>query len=1242
MKAQQVFGAALSCAMLLAGCGARSTVTERSAIEVLRERAAAHPDDAALQRELVLGEHFLPDGDLDRARSGFSRILEASPDDALMLSLRADDHFTHGEYRAGNEDALHAIEAATNSSDPLGIAMGRLEIWQTIARLDKPSSRDRFEALFRRLLADPKHLDDAETRFTLQKIIGDIEQLNGKFAEAKATYAAAGCPDTWKVAGPFGPRELLGFDDVVPAQGSGAMLPEYDLGPGRGIRKTRELDAQNCSLAVGGGPVADGGTTIAETKIRVAEAGHYVVRLESPNAIELWVDAQRVIRRDSRVGPAPRIFYQAIDLTAAEHEIKVKISSRHPSPIFSFAVLKATGADDRSTKPFATPGAPVEVYVTALNQLWRGDIVGARETIRTLGDGANQSATVLKLLGTIAPIDPYLPQSVSRDEARRYLRAIVRRDPNNADAVVGLARLDAADGQVVEAMATLRRAVQTWPEAYAARIDLAHILRSKGWGAEADRLLAQAHIDFPEICSVARELLDSARMRQRKADVDVALPLVMKCDNRSYAQYEQWVAERDWQKAAHELQRLAVLQPRQHRNAVLANELEIVRASGAPEQGIQEILNSLQAEAPRDPAVRLAMADVQAAHGNESGARQILDQAYTSDPAAMANLYWVRRAIGAADDLAPYRKNGAEIVRAFEASGHHYDAPEVLVFDYSATRVYPDGSSIQLTHQIYKAQSEEAVNRLGEFSPPDGARMLTLHTIKADGRRMEPDQIDGKDSISLPSVAVGDYVEYEYVQSEEPSNGFPGGYLSDRFFFKSFETPFDQSQEIFILPSSMAFTVDPRGAAPVKDERVEGDLRVISFGVHQSESLVPEPGSVMPREYLPSVRIATNASWDTLIDGMRDVLIDKSPIDPAATRLVAEILHHDATLSNTEKAKRLYAWALLNVESNNDFFGVAPVMLAARTGHRDRVLHYLYNVAGIPADLVAVRSFSADATPSEIADAETYSTALIRAHLDGTDVWLSALSRGAPFGYVPELLREQEGIVLAAQREHVRVHVPATGANHDSHTVNIDIQTNPNGRARMDVTETYTGQGAITWRTQLESIAAAELNRRFEEAYVARLVPGAVLATLAIDGREDPESALVLRYSFDVESLGRRTINGLAIPMPFPTQIEASLASRAERTTTELVASALRLDLTISVHAADAALPAPAAPLTLEAAHGAHYSLTQSRAPGVLTVERHVEIPLMRITPAEYPAFSQFARRADSAEGAEITLRSTP
>lgn len=69
------------------------------------------------------------------------------------------------------------------------------------------------------------------------------------------------------------------------------------------------------------------------------------------------------------------------------------------------------------------------------------------------------------------------------------------------------------------------------------------------------------------------------------------------------------------------------------------------------------------------------------------------------------------------------RRDGLPVIRDFVASGRTYEnAPQVLVWDYTVTRLLPDGTIMELTHQIYRAQSEEAVDDLGQFQAPPRTR----------------------------------------------------------------------------------------------------------------------------------------------------------------------------------------------------------------------------------------------------------------------------------------------------------------------------------------------------------------------------------------------------------------------------------------------------------------------------------------------------------------------------------------
>ena len=114
--------------------------------------------------------------------------------------------------------------------------------------------------------------------------------------------------------------------------------------------------------------------------------------------------------------------------------------------------------------------------------------------------------------------------------------------------------------------------------------------------------------------------------------------------------------------------------------------------------------------------------------------------------------------------------------------------------------------------------------------------MLKLQTIKPDGRVLEPDLIEGKETISLPNLAVGDYVEQEYLRVLDPPTGIPGGLLGDRFYFASFELPFDRSELVVLLPEGMDVTVDPRGQAPQTQRSTRDGHTMLRWAVRATPS----------------------------------------------------------------------------------------------------------------------------------------------------------------------------------------------------------------------------------------------------------------------------------------------------------------------------------------------------------------------------------------------------------------------
>ena len=438
------------------------------------------------------------------------------------------------------------------------------------------------------------------------------------------------------------------------------------------------------------------------------------------------------------------------------------------------------------------------------------------------------------------------------------------------------------------------------------------MLLARGWDGEAQQHIEAAIDAAAGACAPLDAGLAHARQRDRIDRIDRFVELVMDCDQRSTARLAQLVAARRWERADSELNRLLSLEPGQAAARYLPSRLDVAEGrEGNDDSGrILELYEALSASRPRSAVAALGRVDALLGRGRRDEALQTLDRAIDAEPMSLAELRRIRSALGGRDDLAAFRVNGAEVIERFEASGAEYEEPQLLLFDYTAVRVFDDQSSLVLTHQIYKAQSEESVDDLGQFVLPEGAYVLSLRTIKADGTRLEPDLIEGTGSINLPTVSAGDYVESEYVRVLDPPVGIPGGILGERFYFASDETPFHRSELVVATPESMELSLDLRGDAPAMQrstlEQSGETLRVHRWRVDRAEALVPEAMSINGREYIPSVGWAIHASWSSFFEGLRDVLADRDPIDPAAIALAREIVR--GASSPRSKAERLYEW----------------------------------------------------------------------------------------------------------------------------------------------------------------------------------------------------------------------------------------------------------------------------------------------------------------------------------------------
>lgn len=1247
--------ALLSC---LARCTSLAVRPGGVTIADLRRIVRQHPEDLIARRDRALSELVAPGGDLYAGQRELEALRARMPRDPRVHYGLALAELQHGEFDRAARDLAMVIDTARTSRDPLGGAVAEIAVTDLVGiRGNLPGFESVFRPVVEAVVRDPGRLGAPATFRILETAVRWARE-RGLHDEETRWVRASGCVTEWTVAGPFGAFPMLAFDERFPPEEPGPLAHDYDLGPGRGRRPTWQVRARGCASNLGRG-YTESGVFYAASDFVLAREGDVVVHVQSPNVFTVLIDGVPVATLDGRRRPTGTGLSVPLRLAAGRHTLRVKVASRYFSPLLVAAVTDGSGravatferarggahprvpevlvpAERFARVPFEGRNDPVSLAIAGALAFARHDPIAAREAFRPLATASNPTSLMLIAWGTVALADPFVPPNVARDRARRAFEAARRSDPRAYYPSVALARLAAADDRGDEALALIRSAYRQFPDNPEIQSELAERLMDRYWDGEAREILERAARSLPGVCWPVRRLLALA---QRHADGETERRLaeqIRGCDALSDAGALTALRQRRWRDAREEFERLLGSDPeaRGFRRALV----DVARQQGDLEQAARRAREILD-ENPEDTSLRIDLADLEVALGRTGQAIDLLEREIARSPSAMADLFRYRDVLSRRREIAPWRLDGRAVLRAFDASGRRYDASAVLVLDYTARRVFPDGSALEVTHNIIRLQSQEGVDAHATFTPPEGAMLLTLRTHKADGRILEPDAIARLDAVAFPDVGIGDAIEFEYVRALPASELAPGGFSTERFYFRGFDIPYDRSELVVVVPREMAarLLIEPRGPAPETQRReLNGALVEYRWVVHQSQRMTPEPGSVAPREYIPSVAVGVDATWDRYVEALRDRLADLDPYDPEAARLSSQIVGNARTAS--EKLVRLHRWVLEHIdqEGAGTPFVSAPVMVAGRSGHRTRVLCYLLELQGVRCRLALVRQASGDATEGRLADDSTYPSVLLRVWTERGEQWVTAADRGAPVTWLPPALAGQPALVI--DRGAPRTRVPSLDLSAHRREITVRLMLERDGSARAEVTERLRGWWAISWRDSLRRIDPANLEREFE-SYVGRQVTAASLTSLRIEGKDDPYADVVLHYEFTAPSVASPSTNGLTFEGIYLAELGASYARVPQRTTTQYNAEPVDATLDLSVVLPPGARVTELPPARAGHAPGIEWSARYERTREGFRFRRWIRIPAGRIAPDDYSRFAAQVRAVDAADTQRVFIR---
>ena len=911
--------------------------------------------------------------------------------------------------------------------------------------------------------------------------------------------------------------------------------------------------------------------------------------------------------------------------------------------------------------PLAGPSyLPLRAYLAAADALAEGDSDAAERYTGNLQAYGPDFPEGQVLVAAFEIADPSRERTASTSRQREAIEEALRLAPDLDRARVRLLELDLEKNEISEVEAALA----ALPEKALRHVpgELVRFATYLGRGNEplAEAALARAAAIHPRACAVLKAQRTLAQRRSEVAREDALAIELERCPGTTGSRAA--LAFRRGRNADARALLLKLLERTPDDLDVIEQlaELEISEGNYPAAIAWRKKILALR---PFGARTLVATADLQARAGDPAAARASVKAALEKAPQS-STLHTIAAGLGMPDDLQRLRVDGVPLVAAYRAGNFAVSAPagaeaaprpsdyegasEVLVLDRSAIRVYEDGSQRQIVHTIIELRSKEAIDRYGEITPPEGAKVLTLHTIKADGTVFEPESIPEKSGLSLRGLQIGDCVEYELLLDREPLGLLPGYIDLTTFRFQSAETPFHVSELLVAHPKSVAIKVDRRAGAPAT---VEGtltgtDLVLKTWKVERSKRIGVEPQMRHILEEVPSVRVYTEVDPNKWLASLGLRIYTGQRANPELRALATNLTRNASTPQ--AKLQALWSWVVEEIEEAGDITAPATATLSARRGNRLTLLKVLLREAGVRSELWLVRdNFSLKPLPGGSPMLEGYEVPLLAVDTGGkAPTMVLTSSKVLPIGYLMPGLSQAQGMRVQLGEDEPApgpVKLPASPPSlADRRSYDLELELARDGTGTLRGTIELQGMEAAAWREGLRTLDADRINEGFERAELGAILvgSGAELVDLDIEHKLDLPKPLRLRFTARVRGAivqqgGELLMRANSVPM----NMGLNYASLPQRKTGWAMPYAPLLEASLTIKLDGAGFTAPPTEETIEGPFGTYRRTVKQLGPGQIKLTTRSTLVTGTYEAARYPEIVDYTRKIKAAEDQVIRAK---
>ena len=434
----------------------------------------------------------------------------------------------------------------------------------------------------------------------------------------------------------------------------------------------------------------------------------------------------------------------------------------------------------------------------------------------------------------------------------------------------------------------------------------------------------------------------------------------------------------------------------------------------------------------------------------------------------------------------------------------------------------------------YNAANERVEIRSVRIEKPDGTVVTAgpeaVQDLSAPVAREAPTYTDARQKhITVPSLSVGDIVDYDLVFTSQPL--LPGQFWHTSFFIadaicldEQVNLDVPREREIkFTTSPPMEFTVKEVGDRKVYHWQRSVTVPSFGMGVPKGfktdvKSLLEGPRPPMP----PHISFSTFQDWSEIGKWYADLERDRRIPTPEVRAKADEIVLGKTT--DLEKAEALYYWVSANIRYVSLSFGVgryqphaASEVLANRYGDckdKGTLLEAFFATEGLYAQPVLINERTdldeQVPTPNQFDHLITY------AQVGGKNIWLDSTLGVGPFGYLLPQLRGKEALVMfadaapALQKTPEDLPMPVV--------YKLDVQGEVNKAPKLDAKVTLETRGdmEVLFRilyshltpTQFATIAPTALAAAMRGTY------GGTFTDFVVDDVSDTTKPLHMQFHF--------------------------------------------------------------------------------------------------------------------------------